>query len=61
MLTFGGSIHSAPEGSTGQFKVSCLFVLLCKIHVSAGCINVSLALQGVEIFFLRQIDNENLV
>lgn len=51
MLTFGGSIHSAPEGSTGQFKVSCLFVFLCKIRVSAGCINVSLALQGDEFFF----------
>ena len=61
MLTFGGSIYSALEGGTGQFKVSCLFVPLRKIRVSAGNISVRLVLQDDEIFLLRQIDNENLV
>ena len=33
MLTSGGSIYSALEGGTGQFKVSCLFVPLYKIQI----------------------------
>lgn len=57
MPTSGGPIYSAPEGGTGQFRVSCLVVNPC----TNLCIDTALSIHVLYIHCGRAVGPEKQV